>query len=159
MDKQYYLTIKGKKVPVSAEVYHAYKDPIRAEQKRRQREWRCRDGRGIRCTKDCTKCEFCRLGAGPTGNALSLEALEEESDYLHPAETNVEEAVLYGVLLEELLKQLDELDPESRRICELIGRGASERDIAAEFGISQSTLSYRKRKLLAQLREKLKDFH
>jgi RNA polymerase sigma factor (sigma-70 family) len=155
---QRYIEIESRQIPVTEEVYHAYKNPVRAEQKRKQREWRCRDGRGVRCAKDCTQCEIYRIGKGPSGNILSLDVLEEETEYVHPSKTNVEETVMYGILLEQLLKALDELDPDSRRICELIRQGASERDIAAEFGIRQSTLNYRKQKLMAQLRERLKKF-
>ena len=155
---QYYIEIEGKQIPVTEEIYHAYKNPARAEQKRKQREWRCRDGRGVRCTKDCTQCEIYGIGKGPTGNILSLDALEEETEYVHSSSTNVEEAVMYGILLEELFKAMDELDPDSRRICQLIKQGASERDIAAEFGIRQSTLNYRKQKLMAQIRERLKNY-
>jgi hypothetical protein len=36
--KQYYLTIDGQEVKVSEEVYRAYKRPIWAEHKRKERE-------------------------------------------------------------------------------------------------------------------------
>ena len=36
------------------------------------------------------------------------------------------------MLLEELTKALEELDPDSRRICELIKKGFSDREMAAE---------------------------
>ncbi|MGR6837021.1 hypothetical protein [Syntrophomonas erecta] len=39
--KQYYLTIDGQEVKVSEEVYRAYKRPIWAEHKRKEREKRC----------------------------------------------------------------------------------------------------------------------
>ena len=39
--KEFYITIKGKKVEVSEEVYRAYVRPIRAEQRQKRRNWKC----------------------------------------------------------------------------------------------------------------------
>ena len=39
--KQYYITVKGQKVPVSEEVYRAYVRPVRAQQRAMRRNWRC----------------------------------------------------------------------------------------------------------------------
>ena len=52
-------------------------------------------------------------------------------------------------------QKLQELDPEGRRICELIMEGKSERDIASTLGISRNTYTYRRDKLLRILREQL----
>ena len=38
-EKKYIIKIKGKEVEVSEEVYRAYIRPIRAEQRRKRREW------------------------------------------------------------------------------------------------------------------------
>lgn len=58
-------------------------------------------------------------------------------------------------LLCALYQKLQELDPEVRRICELIMEGKSERDIASTQGISRNTYTYRRDKLLRILREQL----
>ena len=36
--KQYYITVKGQKVPVSEEVYRAYVRPVRAQQRMEKRK-------------------------------------------------------------------------------------------------------------------------
>lgn len=149
---------KGGRVPVSEELYHAYWDPERAERKRRERAFRCRDGKGVRCKKDCTLCSYYRNGGQPIGNAVSLDALYEENEYEVPGSSNVEEAVMYALLLEELNKALEELDPEGRRIAELIKSGTSDRNAAAAMNLKRSTYSDRKLKLLSRLRERLTDF-
>ena len=55
----------------------------------------------------------------------------------------------------DLYQKLQELDPEGRRICELIMEGKSERDIASALGVSRNTYTYRRDKLLRILREQL----
>ena len=50
-------------------------------------------------------------------------------------------------LLDALMCKLDELDPDGRRICELLLQEKSEREIATIMGISrQSTINYKKKK-------------
>jgi len=155
---EYYLKADRQKIPVSKEVYHAVKDPVRAEDKRRRREWRCRNGNGVRCMKDCMECTYYRMGGEPTGNTLSLDRLHEDNEYEAADSVSVEDIVMETIILEELFKALDELDPRSRRICELIMAGNTDREMAAEFGITQSTFNYQKHKMLEQLRERLKKF-
>ena len=92
-----------------------------------------------------------------TGGVLSLDQSREEGFEPQDPAADVADIVANKQLLKQLLRLLDEMDPDSRRICELLGQGASEREIAAAFGIRQSTLNYRKNKILAQLRERLKD--
>lgn len=79
-EKKYYVTIKGEKVEVTEEVYRAYVRPIRAEQRRKRREWKCRvrgpKGNLIRCPHDCKTCEYALAGKNATGNMLSLDGIK-----------------------------------------------------------------------------------
>jgi FixJ family two-component response regulator len=61
-------------------------------------------------------------------------------------------------LLGALLHKLDELDPEGRRICELVMEGRSERNCGKEMGIARNTFVYKRDKLFATLADYLKDF-
>lgn len=150
---QRYIEIDGQQIPVTEEVYRAYKRPAWAEHKRKEREKRCRDEKGRRCTGDCSKCNKQR-----TGSVLSLDSLVEETGF-EPADTvDITELVAHKLLLEELYAALEELDPDNRRIMELFSIGKSEREIAADIGLSQKTINKRKTNLFAQLRERLKDF-
>lgn len=156
---EFYLMVSGRKVIVTEEVYHAYKDPIRAEKKRKQRNWRCRDGKGIRCNGDCENCGYFRNGWDAVGNDVSLDQLYEDTEYEIPdTSSSVERLAFDQLLFEELLKALNELDPQSRRICEFIQSGATDREMAADLHITQSTFNYKKRKLLAKLRKRLAKF-
>lgn len=149
---QRYIEIDGQQISVTEEVYRAYKRPIWAEHKRKEREMRCRDEKGNRCNRDCSKCDKQR-----TGSVLSLDKFAEEG--FDVADTvDIAELVADKLLFEELYKSLEELDPENRRIMELFSIGKSEREIADDIGLSQKAINKRKTKLFAQLREHLKDF-
>ncbi len=153
---QRYIPVDGQQIPVTEEVYRADKRPAWAERKRREREKRCvvSNGRGRtkRCTADCSQCDKQR-----TGSVLSLDKFLE--DGYEAADTlDLAELVADKLLLEELYAALEELDPDNRRIMELFSIGKSEREIAADMGLSQKAISKRKTKLFAQLRERLQDF-
>ena len=62
-------------------------------------------------------------------------------------------------LLAALHAKLLEIDPDGRRICELLMEGKTERDIASVMGFaSQSSVSHRKRKAFDQLRTLLHEY-
>jgi len=150
------IEIDGKQIPVNENVYLADKRPSWAERKRKERERRCviSNGRGgtKRCTDDCSKCDKQR-----TGSVLSLDKFAEEGFEI--ADTvDLAELVADKLLFEELYAALEELDPDNRRIMELFSIGKSEREIAADIGLSQKAINKRKTKLFAQLQERLKDF-
>lgn len=150
---QRYIEIEGQPIPVTEEVYRAYKRPSWAEHKRKEREKRCRGENGNRCTGDCSKCPLQR-----TGSVVSLDRLSEEKGFESADPIDLAELVADKLLLEELYAALEELDPDNRRIMELFSIGKSEREIAADIGLSQKAINKRKAKLLTQLQERLKDY-
>lgn len=153
---QRYIEIDGQQIPVTEEVYRAYKRPLWAEHKRKEREKRCviSDGKGgtKRCAGDCSNCDKPR-----TGSVLSLDKFTEDGfEVADPVD--IAELVADKLLFEELYTALEELDPDNRRIMELFSIGKSEREIASDIGLSQKAINKRKKKLFAQLRDRLKDF-
>lgn len=150
--KQYYITIDGQEIPVSEEVYRAYKRPAWAEHKREERGKRCIIA-GVRCKKDCSQCPHRQ-----TGSALSLDDFSEDGFTPADLSADVEEIVASRILLEDLFNALEELDPEGRLLCQLVSEGQTERSIAEHFGISQVAVGKRKKKLFAHLREILGDW-
>lgn len=152
IQKQYHVKVDGEEIAVTEEVYYAYKRPFWKEYKRREREARCRDARGICCTGDCICCDRRREGA-----PLSLEQLME--DGITPAEFfSFEEDVERMELYQALYAALDMLDEKDRRIAALYAEGLPERDIAGRVGLSQKGINYRKGKIFSRLRELLEDF-
>ena len=99
---------------------------------------------------------------------LSLEAevgaIGGEEDELTLGDTLADDApsaesiLMDKELLDALYEELNRLDPDGRRICELIMQGKTEREIAADMGKRQSTINYQKNKAFSILREALKDF-
>lgn len=74
-ENKYIIKVKGKEVEVSEEVYRAYIRPIRAEQRRKRREWKCSKlsktgGYYVRCNERCETCPYYQSG-NITSNALS----------------------------------------------------------------------------------------
>ena len=151
-NQSYYITIDNQKVPVTEEIYRAYMRPAWAEHKRREREKRCIGAKGVRCAGNCAECPKQK-----TGSVLSLDWLQE-SGYEYADSSDVESAYLDSVLLKELLAALEEMTPDNQMIMKMFSQGHSERDIAAVVGLSQKGVNLRKAKLLAQLRERLKEF-
>ncbi|NMC34257.1 MAG: sigma-70 family RNA polymerase sigma factor [Veillonellaceae bacterium] len=155
--KQYYLTIEGQEVTVTEEVYRAYKRPIWAEHKRNDRQKLCQvsDGKGglKRCTEDCSKCSRTK-----EGSFLSIDGLEEAGYSVEDRSQDVAEIVAEKMLLEELFMTLEELDPNSHRICELLMEGRSKREIARLMSIPQSSFEYQFKKLMASLRDRLENY-
>lgn len=160
-DKQYFIPLNGKLIPVTEEVYKEYYRPIWRTHYHASKHGQCGCTDWRRCEGDCGLCRY-----RAAGNTLSLNAEyegEEGSklnllDTIEDSAANIEEIVADKLLLEELFRVLDDLDPDSRQICELIRQGKTEREIAAEFGVRQSTLNYRKNKLMDKLRKRLKYF-
>lgn len=151
-NKQYYITIKEERIPVTEEVYRAYKRPIWAERKRIERGRRCVNSKGHRCMNDCSKCPNERRG-----RVLSLDKLSADG-YDIPSSSDVESAFMDAMLLKELITALGELAPDNQKILEMFSHGHSEREIAEAVGMSQKGVNKRKARLFAQLRERLKDF-
>lgn len=95
------LKIDGQQIPVTEEVYRAYKQPLWAEHKRKERKKRCITGNGKggtkRCTKDCRTCEKKR-----EGSILSLDKFADDG-YEVTDTVDLFELVSDKLLLEQLV--------------------------------------------------------
>lgn len=129
MDKEYFIELNGRQIPVSKEVYYAFKRPAWRERKRRQ----------VRAEKE-----------------LSLEAFADAGVEIPSGQALVDEIVEDKLLLDMLSQALKELtDDERFLIDELFYNDKTERQVAKEAGISQTTLNYQKNKIIKRLRKKL----
>lgn len=130
MSKEYYLKLNGKQVPVTEEVYQAFKRPAWRERKRRQARF---------------------------SNELSLDALADDGFEVPDEAALVDEIVEDKLLLDVLFKALSELtDDERFLIDELFYNNKSEREIAMERGLSKTGVHKQKEKALSKLRDLLK---
>lgn len=129
MSKQRYIWIKGVNVPVTEEVYRAYK----------QAEWREEKQDAVRADRECSF-DF-MLEHDFDGQAVTDQAL-------------VDEIALDKLLLEMLLAALAELTDDERSLIDaLFYQKKSEREAAREMNVPRNTLVYRRDKILAKLKE------
>jgi len=147
MENQRYIEIDGEQIPVTEKVYRAYKRPLWAEHKRKERAKRCRDEKGFRCTKDCKSCPKLR-----DGGDLSLDKFSDDG-YEITDPVDLAELVADQLLLEQLAAALGELEPDERSLIDaLFYKERTERDYAAEIGISHQAVGKRKLKVIEKLR-------
>lgn len=157
-DGKFYVFCKDHYEEVNEAVYYTIMDEVWREEKRQQRAWRCRDGKGFRCNRNCEECGFFRYGEGPNGNDVSLDQLFEESDFEPKGADSHEEAVILKIMLDTLIEEMNTMIPNAGRIVEMLKYDELEKDVAKELGIAKTTLNYRKKKVISFLREHLKDF-
>ena len=157
-DGKYYVYCKDHYEEVSRDVYCVIMDEVWREEKKKQRGWRCRDGRGYRCSRNCEECDLYRYGVGPAGSDVSLDQMYEESDFEVKGSDSHEDAVILKIVLDTLIEELNGMVPDAERIVDMLKADELEKDVAKELGIAKTTLNYRKNKVVAFLREHLKDF-
>jgi DNA-directed RNA polymerase specialized sigma24 family protein len=109
MAKDYFIVIDGENVPVSEEVYRAFKRPLWAERKRRQ----------VRAERELSLEQFAEAGFDvPDENALVDQIVEDK------------------LLLEMLFAALAELTEDERGLIDvLFFDEKSERELSRESGI------------------------
>lgn len=160
-EKPKYISINGKVIEVSDEIYYEYYRPIWRERKQSQNSGRCRCTRSElwKCDGICTGCKYyaagnqCSLDVEIEGQeGVTLKDILPETNYL-PAEL-VETQELY----EALRNTISQLQPMQKVICEYLMMGKTEREIATLLDKSQSTINYQKQKAFKVLREILKNY-
>lgn len=146
-NKERFIEIDGQQIPVTEEIYRAYKRPFWAEHKRKERAKRCRDQNGCRCTKDCRTC-----GKAREGSVLSLDKFADDGyEVADPAD--MAELVTDKQLLELLAAALDTLEPDERSLIDAIFyKDRTVREYAAEIGVSHQAVVKRKQKVIEKLR-------
>ena len=148
-------------VEVTEEFYRAVQPEIERVRKQKQRNSTCfcPKKKLWTCYIDCTICQY---NAGD--NTISFDAPLKGTEGLTLRDTLVsdepspDDAAMDKALLEALYDELDRLDPDGKRMCELVAANCTEREAAAILGVSKTTYRYRWAKLREKLAEKLKDY-
>ena len=162
--KQYYITVKGQKVPVSEEVYRAYVRPVRAQQRAMRRNWRCvlkADKYGlVRCKEDCSQCPYAQEGNVPTGNGTSLDLLCE-AGFDAPSSVDIEtemieceERMEQSARVQGAIGQLNER--QQYIIREIYFNGRTQAEVSRALGIDKTSISKAVARALASLKKILK---
>lgn len=156
-NKRFYIKINEQGVEVSEEVYRAYIRPIRLEQQRKKRAWRCKvkgaKGNLVRCKQDCNKCPYAMAGNNARGNVLSLDLFEEEGAELEIE--NIKADILQNYIAEEEIKDLyiaiAQLTPRQQQLVKMIYFDEkSQEEVANLLGISQCTISLTLKKAIVR---------
>lgn len=160
--KKYFIPVNGELVEVSEELYRAYYRPIwnTRYHARKNGECSCTKAQLWKCDGVCPGCPFQTEGKkislstviGGEDNDLTL------GDTLRDDSQTIESIIIEKELLEALYEELDHLDPEGKRICELM-MYHSERESAEIMGMARSTFKRHWEKIRDELRNKLKDYY
>ena len=149
-NKEFYVTIQGKKVFVSEEVYREYVRPIRAIQRQKRRAWKCRivgkKGNLIRCPYKCEECPYAIAGKLPTGNVLSLDKFKEMGVEILDKEFDLERMYIEkedGTSCQaQVHKAIAKLTPRQQEIVRMIYfEGKSQEEVRLYYGIAKSSMS------------------
>lgn len=141
-NSQYYITVKGQKIPCSREVYLTMKRPGRKEAMRQYRGQRPFIN-GQRCQEDCSKCPHHIAGYGCTNKGdVSFDELYEAGEVEPVAPTSVEDEVSLKITIEAMYNELQSEDERCREIFSLMIVEKPQREIALELGISPGTVSW-----------------
>ena len=127
MDKEYFIVIDGEKVPVSEEIYRAFKRPAWTERKRSQ----------VRAEHE-----------------RSLEQFAEDGFDVPDEGALVDEIVEDKLMLDVLFAALAELTDDERGLIDaLFFDEKSEREFAALQNVAQQTVHKKKNRILEKLKK------
>ena len=145
-DANRHIYLNGQPVPVTEEVYLEWYRPIWRTHDFARRHGQCSCSRWQLCEGDCGICRF-----KMAGDQSSIDGLRDSYE-MEPAAPGAdpEGIVMEAILLEELL---GEINPNGRRIAEVLLDGLDDRAAAKALGMARSTYSDKKLKLRRELKK------
>lgn len=166
-DKTRTLKIRGQKVEVSEEVYRAYIRPIRAEQRRKRREWKCRmlsesGSYYVRCTKKCETCPYYLAGNSALGNVTSLDRLVDCEVEIEDKQSDIETNYIERETMQEeymnLYAAITTLTQRQQEMVRMIYfEGKSQEEVSTIFGVTKSAISHAMERIYDSLRKQLQE--
>ncbi len=133
-----YRTVRAIMIPATKEQYLEYMRPLWREDKQEQRASKQEEERKMQ--------------------PVSLDQLYESTEYEVSDGIDLESNLIKQELITELHAALDELEEMDRTIIRMFGDGATEQQIADVVHLSQKDVNKRKKKVIVQLKTRLKDF-
>ena len=166
--KQFYYPVRDAKdpykvtlEPIPEHIYHEIMPVIWKIRKRMQRSGQCTcpQPRLWTCDADCMICPY-RAGGREVSLSTPLDDAEDLTleDTISGNDPTPESIAMDRALLDALHAELDALDPEGKRICELLSKH-SEREAAELMGLSRSAFKRRWAKVKTGLADKLRDIY
>lgn len=142
--KQFFISVNGKRVEVTEEVYLTY-----YRSKRRERYFE----QDIKIETPVRDKDANIIGYAPSKED-SLERLIATGAEFPDEQDSVEDAVIRELTADKLHEALDALTEDERALIEaLFYEGKTERQAADVFGISQKGINKRKTKILEKLKK------
>ena len=163
--KEWYIEVPGHgKIPVSKEVYIAYRNDQSKERMKKIRECTCKvmgkSGRLITCPNKgyCSELQCPHLNE--SHSTLSLDQLYEDYEYEVADESeDIVESLAAAERAEQVNKVIEELDPIDKKIIRLLfWEDMKQEEVAKLLKMSQSAVNQRKSKVFNTLKEKLSKF-
>jgi len=142
-EEQKVVYLHGQKIPVTEEVYKAWYGSIWKARRRARHFHQCALGDWRRCEGDCALCRYWRAGDEvPMDDVLEKSERAPEAFGADPADIAAAD-----LEREEVLEEMERIDPLGRRIGELLLAGFDDRFAARILGLAKSTFSDRKMKI------------
>ena len=148
-EKNCAIRLNGEWIPVTEEVYQAWYRPIWKTFRFACRHGRCRCPNWRLCEGDCGLCSYRRAGDQTSLDRWQEDSGREKEAYGADPSEIAENRATY----EALLLELDEIDPNGRRIGQLLQDGVDDRTAAKTLGLSKSANSRKKIKLRSTLKK------
>lgn len=144
------------KVPVSKEAFDDYYRDINAYRKKEQRHGRCAcpESKRLLCNMDCGNCPYTTAG---DMSSLNEQIEDDDGNSIEVIDTIADEPDYDAEMIHELHKQIEQLTPDYREICNLMLEGKTEREIGEIISKDHKTVHYHKEKIIDILREKLSE--
>lgn len=137
---------ESEKATIPKEIFDMYRRDNWRESKHKEREKKCRDGKGIRCKDDCSKCSWREMGRPLSLEQLAVDGIEPAGSFLP------EEFIIQQETYQELHIAISTLDDFDRGIIELYYfEDMAERQIGQELGVVQKTVNNHKKSSLKKL--------
>lgn len=161
-EKKYIIKVRGEEVEVSEEVYRAYVRPIRAEQRKKRRAWKCSKlsktgGYYVRCNERCEICPYYNAGNSALGNVTSLDNLVDCEVEIEDKEFNLETKYIEKETLKEekqkLYKAISNLSENEQIIIKMLYfENKTLSEVAEIFNVSHQAISKQKQKIIKKLK-------
>lgn len=155
-ERNYYIDLEYQgRIWVTKEMYQRLMRDDWNEWKRKERTSRCQisneNGGVKRCDNKCKSCNYLR-----SGQMISLDELNEKYEFeLVDSSPTIIDQINEKERNDALETAISELDSTDKEIIKMFSLGYSEREIAKELQLPRTTISYRKKDIIENLREKL----
>ena len=153
-DQSWYLTVGGKRITVSKEVYLAYRAENNRVHKRAHREQRCAQPNYAHCDGDCLTCSWHNAGI-----LLSTDAPLPDHHSEKVSDNRFEDGVIEQITMSRVYEQADQLVKEGSTILQMrFEEGVSVREIAERLNVSHTAINKRMKIMLNYFKTNRENF-